>query len=317
MRLIFNSDVLYQSQLITGELPSSLQRLLHVCCESGITVVIPSTTLLEFSKYQADSVQQAIAKLQDAYAQLDKYGISYERVEPSDAVKQPDLIELIKRTGVAVEVAEPTLEDFSEAHRRACLHVSPHPPKVKSDEMRDLVIWVIALRLASQHGRAILVSRDELHIHARGDDEANRARLLRIKRFEEATEYLGVENPSGDLVKKLLAPVWTDLINAGLPLADPMSLTAVSKARFIQGTRGPSSAYCTWEAVASEGDRITADAEIRTAGGIITTVIMSNISVDGAPWRMTRLEIAPNKQLGKEIDDYTDRLNALKKIVEG
>ena len=38
MRLIFNSDVLYQSQLITGELPSSLQKLLHVCCESGITV---------------------------------------------------------------------------------------------------------------------------------------------------------------------------------------------------------------------------------------------------------------------------------------
>jgi len=29
------------------------------------------------------------------------------------------------------------------------------------------------------------------------------------------------------------------------------------------------------------------------------------------------LEIAPNKQLGKEIDDYTDRLNALKQIIEG
>ena len=43
---------------------------------------------------------------------------------------------------------------------------------------------------------------------------------------------------------------------------------------------------------------------------------MSDISVDGAPWRMTRLEIAPNKQLGKEIDDYTDRLNALKEIIE-
>lgn len=317
MRLIFNSDVLYQSQLITGELPSSLQRLLHVCCESGITVVIPSTTLLEFGKYQAEFVQRAIAGLEGAYAHLDKYGISYGRVEPSEAVKQPDLIELIKRTGVAVEVAEPTLADFSEAHRRACLHESPHPPDVKSDEMRDLVIWIIALRLASEHGRALLVSRDVVHVHPRGDDEASAARLLRIKSIEDATEYLGVENPSGDLIKKLLAPVWTDLIDAGLPLAEPMSLTTVSRARFIQGTRGPSSAYCTWEAIASEGDRITADAEIRTAGGIITTVIMSNISVGGAPWRMTRLEIAPNRQLGKEIDDYTDRLNALKKIIEG
>jgi len=50
---------------------------------------------------------------------------------------------------------------------------------------------------------------------------------------------------------------------------------------------------------------------------IITTVIMSDISIDGAPWRMPRLEIAPNKQIGKEIDDYTDRLTALKRTVEG
>lgn len=300
MRVIFNSDVLYQSQLITGELPSNLQRLLRVCCESGITVIIPSTTLLEFDKKQAEYVPEEIARLETAYARLDKYGISYSRVDPSEVVKQIDLIELIKRTGAAVEIVEPTLADFSEAHRRACLHESPHPPgDVKTDEMRDLVIWIISLRLASEYGRALLISRDEVHVHPRGNEEASTAGLLRIKSIEDAIEYLGVENPSADLIKNLLLPVWTDLINAGLPLADPMSLITASQAIFIQGTSGPSSAYCILEAVGSQGNRIKADVEIHTDNGIITKVNLSNISVDGAAWEMTQVEIAPNKTFGK------------------
>jgi hypothetical protein len=50
----------------------------------------------------------------------------------------------LRATGVQLEVENPKLEDYRNAERRACLHLSPQPPETKSDEMRDLVIWEVA-----------------------------------------------------------------------------------------------------------------------------------------------------------------------------
>jgi hypothetical protein len=75
----------------------------------------------------------------------------------------------LRATGVQLEVENPKLEDYRNAERRACLHLSPQPPETKSDEMRDLVIWEVALRVAKRDGKAILVSRDHVHSDERGD----------------------------------------------------------------------------------------------------------------------------------------------------
>jgi hypothetical protein len=209
---------------------------------------------------------------------------------------------------------EPTFEDLREAHKRACLHETPHPPDAKSDEMRDLVIWMIALRLASQEGGAILVSRDILHIHPRGDEEAQRVNLIRVKSVEEALEFFEVETPAGELIKKYLEPFWPKLIDFGLPLSKQMTIMAASKARFIQGIRGIASAFCILKTRTLDGNILTATTEIKSIEEDIQKVLLTNIQIDNKPWKDEQIAIELIKPSSEIESDYAERLEALKAI---
>jgi hypothetical protein len=323
MKIIINSDILYNDRLVRDYPSKRLQKLFRACSERGHVIVIPLTALLEFNRKQSEVVKSAISRLESAYGQLDKFKIPYTRVEPSQAVKSPALVGLIEEFGVEVMVECPTMKDFMEAHKRTCLHEPPHPPDAKSHEMRDMVIWMIALRLALQDGGALLISHDKVHCHPRGDDEAIQVGLVRVRRIEEALEYFieealeyfDVETPVGKLVEQLLAPVWSDLVDAGLPVTSPMSLMGVSQARFIQGIRGPSSACCFLKARASDGKTLEANTKIYTDDGMITKIILSDISVENELWGETQLVVAPSKMFDVEHDDYAERLSALKALL--
>ncbi len=318
MKLILNSDIIYRGQLVTDNMSERLQALFRACSPAGHTIVIPLTTLYEFDREQSEMVQGEISKLESAYKVLDKFRIRYSRTEPSQVVRPPDLTGLIKQYVMDVIVEEPTFEDLREAHKRACLHQPPHPPDIKSNEMRDLVIWLMALRLASQDGGALLISRDEVHTHARGDNEAIQVGLFRVRSVEEALQFLDVETPAGRLVKELLATVWVDFLDAGLPLAPMFSLVGVSGVRFIQGVHGPSLASFTFKTKTLDGKIFQALTRIDMVDGIIIKATLSEITVEGEAWQEKPLPlvVSTNKAFSLEPDDFQERIGALKALLE-
>ena len=183
--------------------------------------------------------------------------------------------------------------------------------------MRDLTIWVMALRLASRNGGALLLSRDKVHTHERGDNEASSANLVRVRSIEEALEFLDVETPSGKLVGELLDTVWTDLRDAGIPLAPEFSLTGVSETRFIQGDYGPSLASFVFRTRTPNGETVTAVTRVDAVDGIITEVTLSEITVEGKAWqgKPLPLVVSTSKALRLEPDDFQERLGALKAVM--
>src|SRR5262245_6138244 len=188
MRIILNSDILYtQRPLMTG-LPAHLDRFCREAASAGAFLVVPRTTLLEIERNERHSVEEAITKISNAVTVLDSWGINLEGLDPRQLVRPGDVIEALRATGIVVEVEEPSLNDYREAERKACLHLPPRPPETESDEMRDLIIWVTALRLARKDGQAILVSRDEIHTHERGGAEAEEHGLLRARTLDEALD---------------------------------------------------------------------------------------------------------------------------------
>jgi hypothetical protein len=82
-----------------------------------------------------------VAEVEHAYEVLRRAGVPFEEREAAKLFIVPDIAELFRASGAKVEIEDPTLDDFNDAHRRACLHLSPQPEETKSDEMRDLVIW--------------------------------------------------------------------------------------------------------------------------------------------------------------------------------
>jgi hypothetical protein len=318
MKVIINSDIIYHSQLVTDSISKPLQTLFRACSERGYISVIPLTTLFEFNRHQDELAQEKISKLENAYRLLDEFGIQYSKTEPSKVVKLPDLIGLIRQYDMNAIMEEPTFEDLREAHKRACLHQPPHPPSIKSDEMRDLIIWVMALRFASQDGGALLISRDEVHIHERGDDEATKVNLVRLRSIEEALDSFNVETPIGRLIKGLLETIWVDLLYAGLPLTPKVSITGISGATFIQGVRGPSLASFTFKTKTPDERIIQALTKIDATDGVITKVTLSEIMMGKAAWQEKPLPlvISTHKAFSVGPDDFRERIDALKALLE-
>lgn len=316
MKVIFNSDVLYHTGLITGGLSTTLGMLLKECAARKDTIVLPLTAKLEFDRKQAEFLDKATRKLEAAYGTLEKLKINFEKADPTKVLKAPNLVQLIQDFGIEAIIEEPTIDDYSEAHKRACLHELPHPPSSKSDEMRDLVIWIIALRIASEEGGALLISRDQVHTHARGDSEAIHAGLVRVKSTEETLEYFEVLTPAGQLIERMLMSVWKELLATGLPLPAQPSMAGVKDARFVQGTRGPSHASCELKTKAEDGDVLRASVVIHVKDGYVIKVTLDEITHGDIPLS-SPIQIQPNVAYNAEQDDYGERLDALKSILEG
>jgi len=258
MKILFNSDLLFVNSLIRDKLPQHISFFLLECKENGHEIIIPLTTLLEFEKKQSDFANKEISDLKNAVSKLTEYGIKFDECEPSKIVKQLDLIQLIKDIGVPCSLENPTNLDYENAHRRACLKESPHPPDKKSDEMRDPVIWEISLRIAKENNGAILMSRDEVHAHHRGDKEASSYGLIRCNSIERAFESLSIETVSANEIKELIGKVWGQIIGSILPVVDGGQVVSIKNPIFQDTDQGSSKVTCNIQFDSGDGKKLAA-----------------------------------------------------------
>jgi hypothetical protein len=317
MRVILNSDILHDQRLLVDRVTRQVQPLLNVCRDDGHIIVIPLTALLEFARKQSTYVDNEVRALERAYGLLDQFHIQYVRVEPSEIIKEPDLVAIIKNAGVTVVVENPTLADFEDAHRRACLHECPQPPQKESDEMRDLVIWAIAIRLASSHGGAILISRDEVHTNELGDHEASSAHLERFNAVPDALEYLGVQTPGAQTIRQVLTGAWTSLVKTGLPFNPEMKDVRIYRARFVQGEGSLSGATAHVEALTETGSTLDAEIQMSISGNVVTQISLADISIASVRWSSPIVRVDCDVTLPAEPDDHQERLATLRATIGG
>ncbi len=244
MKILFNSDLLFALSLIKDKLPRQVLEFLNECRDRGHEIVIPLTTLLEFNSKQKKLVDKEIAALNNAATKLTGYGINVDGFKSSDLIKLPDLMQLISDTGISCVLEEPMKIDYDNAHRKACLRETPHPPETKSDEMRDLVIWEISIRISKENNGAILMSRDVVHTHYRGDKAASEFGLIRCNSFERAYESLSIDTVSAKIIKELISNVWDKIIDRLSPIVDGGQIVSITKPIFINTESGSTIVTC-------------------------------------------------------------------------
>ena len=315
MKILFNSDLLYATSLIKDKLPRQVFEFLSACKENGHEIVIPLTTLLEFNKKQSDFLNKELSALKNAETKLTSYGIKVVEFQPSDLVKSPDLIQQIKDTGISCILEEPTKDDYKNAHRRACLRESPHPPDIKSDEMRDLVIWEISIRIAKENNGAILMSRDEVHTHYRGDKEASECNLIRCNSIERAYETLRVETISSQKIKNLLGKVWSDLVSSNLPLVDGGQVVSIKNPIFKHTTEGSIIVTCDINFHAGSGRELAAFLKMEYIDDQPFRLDFSDMKIDGEG-QAEDVSLCFEKPTISE-SDLQDRIDNLKELIKG
>lgn len=311
MRVVLNSDVLYGD--FSNGLPDGLVHLGEACKEQGHVLVVPLTTLLEVERRQREIVASQRKAVAGARQTLVDQGVTVPDFQLGDVVPKVDVRDMLADLAADVEVESPEIEDFEDAHRRACLHESPHPPDIKSDEMRDLVIWAISLRLSAQDGHALLVSRDVLHTHGRGDSEAASVHLARVDSLDAALEYLDVKTPAGEQLEAMISPSWGRIRDAGLPLGDTPMLLSVKNVQFIQGRTGPSLATGWIKIRGLGGDLISAQVEVEVTAESTAQLSLSNVLVDGKP--VADIAVTADYE-PTEIEDDSERFVALRALLE-
>lgn len=315
MKILFNSDLLFATFLIKDKLPREVSEFLPACRDKGHEIVIPYTTLLEFNKKQSEFVNKEIAELNSAGSKLTKYGIKVEKYQSSNLVKSPNLIQLIKDVGVSCDVEEPTKNDYDNAHRRACLRESPHPPDIKSDEMRDLVIWEISLRIAKENNGAILMSRDEVHTHHRGDKEASEYGLIRCNSIERAYESLSIETVSAKKIKELIEKVWKEIIGSNFPVVDGGQVASINNPIFHDTDGGSSIVTCNINFHTGDGKEIASLLSIEYVNDNPFVLEFTDIVINGAPsTEDVKLQF---EKPGIYIVDLNKRMSALREIMKG
>lgn len=312
MRVILNSDVLYGDFSSNG-LPAALMRLGEACAEQRHVLVVPTTTLLEIERHQRAIVTGRRKAIETARETLLDQGISVPDFDVTSVVADPDLHALFSRLATEVEFEAPLLQDFEDAHTRACLHEPPHPPDIKSDEMRDLIIWATSVRLSTQDGHALLVSKDTVHTHGRGDSEAAGVSLVRVDSLDAALEYLEVKTSAGGQLEAMISPSWSHLSTAGLPVGEAPMLLSVKNVQFVQGRAGPSIASGSIKVRGQDGKVVTGDVEVDASSASIGRLSLSNVRVDGDP--AADVAVQADYKSSDDEDD-TERLRALRALLE-
>ncbi len=312
MKVLLNSDVAY-SQGLRSDLTKQLAALAEACKERGFEIVLPLTTVLEFERQQLAVAIQERTVLMDAAGTLDRLGIAHDAVNAEKVIQPRSLDALFREAGVKVEVIPPTLEDFNDAHRRACLHLSPQPVGDKGeDEMRDLVIWSIALRVAKTHGGALLVSRDKIHTGDLGREEADALKLSVVPSVDEALRFFKIETPDAKLFIQMLGPVWSQLPGLGLAVPAKMSVLDVRHARFVKGAGGLASALANVHVGLESGAESTVGILVQEQAEGAHTVQLFDLADAG--FRQASVAIAADVQ-PNEDPAYQEKLARLRKVL--
>ena len=312
MKIVLNSDVIYANSLIKNTLPKKLADFIDECKKHNHIIVIPLTTLFEFDNKQLKFLEDEKNKIIQAVETLKSYEIQIQDSDINEVLNAPDLIKLIKDTGISCILEEPTNEDFKEAHRKACFHLSPHPPEKKSDEMRDLVIWEIAIRIANEEQGSLLISNDELHTHHRGDQDASTVKLLRFNNFERAMEALDIETPSAKEIKQLLDKVWNEMVESDLPLENGASINSIKKPRFMNDEKGVTHAKASLKFNTGNGKELSALMEMSYIFDIPKLITLREILIDSSE-RMDSVTIELSKIETPDFD-YKQRLKDLREL---
>jgi hypothetical protein len=314
MRIIIDTNIIYTNSLIKDSLPRAFKSFLDTCSKKGHEIIIALTTKLEFDRKQRELREKEIRELNNANKLLSNYNVKLEHFEPEKLVSEPDLLRLILDCKVKVNLVEPEISDFKYAHEKACLHLPPHPPDIKSDEMRDLVVWSIALRFSSLYnGNTLLISNDEVHVHPRGDEEAEKVGLIRVNSLESALEYMDVETPNGKLVMKLLDLSWEDLIKNGIPLKDKPNLSGVNNVRFLQGNNGPSEVAFKMVSKGQDNKDFRTDVKMNIKDNVLKTIILNNLTLGSE--KMNDIQIDLNIEINLFDNDFDQRMESLKKLL--
>lgn len=319
MKVIFNSDLLYATQLIQNELPKKLIEFLNECKKYNHHILIPQTTLFEFNNKQKGFLEKEIIEIQNAINKLSRYDNTNTYQEPSSLVKAPDLLKLIQALGIECTLEYPSMNDYENAHRKACLREKPHPPEIKSDEMRDLVIWEISLRIAKNNNGAILMSRDVVHTHHRGDEEAKEHHLIRCNSFERGYESLSIETFSAKKIKNLINNILDRIIQSELPIVSGGHVISIKNPIFIDTNEG--SSVVTYEVQFETGDgrQMTSSSKMEYVDSLPFLLEFKDIVVINGKDKSNKLANFKLELERPELsaDNFTTQVKNLKELIKG
>lgn len=317
MKIIFNSDILYATNFLQN-LPNKLEIFLKACIKDKHHIIFPLTTLYEFNRKQEEFRKKEIQEINGSIKKLERYNLLTSRTQNiEESVPLIDLISMIKVLGLSCDIEEATLDDYNNAHRKACLRENPHPPEIKSDEMRDLVIWEISLRIANDNKGAILMSQDVVHIHQRGDSEAKENQLIRCKSYERAKESLSIETYAAKVIKKLIESVFEKLVASKFPIENSGHIASIENPVFSNTDYATTIVYCNVKFISGAGEHISSFLKMEYQANVVIQLDFNNIEIHTE-------KIVKQKDIEINIitkdtlkSDYESKVTNLKNIIKG
>lgn len=315
MKIIFNSDILFCNSYIKDKPAKKLVDFFNFCKKENHVIIIPETAYLEFKKLQNDFCIDERKNFNNAIALITKYGVKIRKIDAKKKVPCFDLKKFLENNCYVHIIQKPNFSVLKEAHRRTCLHSPPHIYFSKDSEMRDIIIWLIAINMAKLDKKALLISRDIIHNNSLGDEEALSSHLDRVNSIEDAFEYFGVHTEAGKKFITLLTSFWQEIVSkTQIPFNKRMIISGLSNIYFRQGVHGISNAQSNVKLKANDDKIISTTIEIIFLAPSNQQIIIRNIRHEGN----SHIDQCINSNINIifDADDYEERYQSLKEILE-
>jgi hypothetical protein len=322
MQILLNSDVLRSVGIglkSPQEISNSFLEFLQVATENGIAIKVPETATLELSRYIDEVIIGRRNKIINAANRLKNYGVMIPSIDEKALIPSVSMDELLESYGMEIEHV--CSADYEEAHRRACLHIAPAPTG-DSDEMRDLIIWMMSIRIAkSQTNGAILISNDNVHHDSRVENEARAVNLVRFREYGDALDHLGELTSEIKFLQEVFTTAWPDLIKIGMPISGATRIIKI-KPKIFWWPKDLEALYARADiklSTVEDGITIEMSAFIRLQLDGIVKLTLTNIRRNGELWHNEEIELSVKISVAAQFpapDDFAERRRFLMKLIE-
>jgi hypothetical protein len=211
--------------------PEWLSDLADTCTS---TLLLPAIVLLELEHIRDQKCEQERVEVEEARSLLVDHGVECN-IEDIDYRDDFSVVDELSAVGFDVQVEDHTLDDYNDAVSRAAGRQPPADEDTK-EQVRDLAIWALALRIARERDGAFFVSRDKL-FWSKNESVRSEMKSAGLIRFRELRPALGSIGVIDEDVLALLRELWATMIQNDLLLKDPPSWRAI-EVRSMRKTSG-------------------------------------------------------------------------------
>lgn len=161
--IIFDTNylrTLSTKEYVEGKIPEKLKDQIKIALDRGDMVILPRTVQIEINNWVNEIAKNETAKIKETINYLNGKGY-HVKPETVKEIGEIDVLAILQREFPALQLLEPSIDDYFEAEKRTSRRIPPLPKNATGEEFRDRIIWCQAVGISKKLEIPVVIVSDD------------------------------------------------------------------------------------------------------------------------------------------------------------